>query len=99
MLLLLVAVLALLLHNSFLPGQILFSNDGPLGRLESQCHHLPEAFTGVWQDLNSVGFREGGAMPNITALLRLVLMPIGFSKFYVPLALLILGLGAWYFFR
>jgi hypothetical protein len=99
MLLLLVTVLGLLLHNSFLPGQILFSNDGPLGRLESQCHHLPEAFTGVWQDLNSVGFREGGAMPNITALLRLILMPIGFSKFYVPLALLILGLGAGYFFR
>ena len=99
MLVLLVGVVAVLLHNSFLPGQILFSNDGPLGRLESQCHHLPEAFTGVWQDLNSVGFREGGAMPNLTSGVRLILTPIGFSKFYVPLALVILGLGAWYFFR
>jgi hypothetical protein len=99
MLLLLAAVVAFLLHNSFLPGQILFSNDGPLGRLESQCHHLPEAFTGVWQDLNTVGFREGGALPNITSGLRLVLTPVGFSKFYVPVALVILGLGAWCFFR
>ena len=99
MLLLLVAVVALLLHDSFLPGQILFSNDGPLGRLESQCHRLPQAFTGVWQDLNSIGYREGGALPNLTSGLRLVLGPVFFAKFYVPVALVILGLGAWYFFR
>ncbi len=99
MLLLLVGVVAFLMHDSFLPGEILYSNDGPLGRLESRCHQLPQAFTGVWQDLNSVGYREGGALPNITSGLRLVLGPVLFAKFYVPIALVLLGLGAWYFFR
>ncbi len=99
MLLLLAGVLLLLMPDSFLPGQILFSNDGPLGRLVSQCHRMPDAFNGVWQDLNLIGFREGGAMPNITSGLRLLLGPVAFSKFYVPLALLLLGLGAFCFFQ
>ena len=99
MFLLLAVIVSLLFGASFLPGHTLFSNDGPLGRLVSQCHRLPDAFTGVWEDLNSVGYREQGALPNITYALRLVLKPVGFSKFYVPIALIILGLGAWCFFR
>lgn len=99
MLLTLVVVITLLLGRSYLPGHTLFSNDGPLGRLESQCHRLPGAFTGVWQDLNSIGYREGGAMPNLTYGLLYLLKPVLFSKFYVPAALLMLGLSAWCFFR
>lgn len=93
------ALLALLFHKSFFPGQVLFSNDGPLGRLVSQCHRLPDIFSGAWQDLNVMGIREGGALPNISSGLRLLLGPVGFSKFYAPLALLILGVSAWTFFR
>lgn len=99
MLLLPGVVLALLLHQSFQPGYTLFSNDGPLGRLVSQCHRVPEAFTGVWQDLNTLGYREVGAVPSATYALRLVLGPVAFSKFYTPLALWFLGLGAWCYFR
>jgi len=91
--------LIVLFHRSFLPGDILFSNDGPLGRQVSECHRLPDAFTGVWQDLEGVGYREGGAVPSITSGLRLVLGPVGYSKFYGPLALLLLGMCAWCFFR
>jgi hypothetical protein len=91
--------MALLFGRSCLPGQILFSNDGPLGRLLSDCRQLPGAFLGVWQDLNFAGYREGGALPNLTYGLRLVLGPLLFSKFYAPLALVVLGLGAWCFFR
>lgn len=99
MLLLLSGILTLLMLNSFFPGEILFSNDGPLGRLVSQCHRMPQAFMGVWQDLNLTGYREGGSMPNITSGLRLLFGPVGFAKFYIPITLLLLGLGAYCFFQ
>ncbi|HWF18777.1 MAG TPA: hypothetical protein VG754_05890, partial [Verrucomicrobiae bacterium] len=99
MLLLLVVIITILLGGAFLPGRTLFSNDGPLGRLMSQCHRLPDAFHGVWEDLNSVGYREQGALPNITDGLLLLLHPILLSKFYAAIAILILGLSAWCFFR
>jgi hypothetical protein len=99
MLALLLVTLSLFFHGVFLPGHTLFSNDGPLARLMSECHKLPERFTGCWQDLNSAGYREPGAMPNISFGLLLLLKPVLFSKFYVITALLLLGLGAWCFFR
>ena len=99
MFVLLFIALSLFFHGVFLPGHTLFSNDGPLARLMAESHKLPERFTGCWQDLNSAGYREPGAMPNITYALLLLLKPIGFSKFYVIAALLVLGLGAWCFFR
>ena len=92
-------ILSVLFFSSYLPGFTIFSNDGPLGVLTSQCRQLPDEFLGVWQDLNSIGSREGGAVPNLSFGLNWLLGPVGFSKFYVPVALLILGLGAWCFFR
>src|ERR1043165_3099091 len=97
--LVLLGVLSLLFHGVFLPGQIVFSNDGPLGTQMSKSHALPEIFSGTWQDLNTIGFREGSAAPDITFGLLYLLGPVGFAKFYAPLALLFLGLGAWCFFR
>ena len=87
------------MRQSFSPDKVLSSNDGPLGRLMSECHHLPEAFTGTWEDLNAVGYREQGALPNVTCGLRLLLTPLWFAKFYAPIALLVLGVCAWCFFR
>ncbi len=98
-LVLLLAILAVLFSGSFVPGQIMASNDAPLGRMLAECHQLPARFSGCWNDINSVGYREGEVVPDITAALLLVLKPIIFSKFYPALALLILGLGAWCFFR
>ena len=83
----------------FLPNQTILSNDGPLGRLMSQSHQLPERFSGCWQDLNALGFREGAAVPGISSTLQMILRPVLFSKFYAPIGLAILGLGAWCFFR
>src|SRR5262249_45627147 len=80
-------------------GHTLFSNDGPLARLMSDSHRLPDRFTGSWQDLNALGYREAAASPNVSFGLQWLLKPVAFSKFYAPLALLILGLSAWYFFR
>jgi hypothetical protein len=99
MLVLLFITLSLFFHGVFPPGHTLFSNDGPLARLMSESHKLPERFTGCWQDLNYAGYREPGAMPDISYGLLLLLKPVGFSKFYVITALMVLGLGAWCFFR
>ena len=95
---LLLATLSLLLHGVYLPKQTLFSNDGPLGRIMSQCHQLPDRFTGCWDDLNGIGLNGGIAAPSITFGLMLLLKPVLFSKIYVLVALMILGLGVWWFF-
>jgi hypothetical protein len=99
MVLLLALVLSGLLCSTFLPGNIPFSNDGPLGRLMAQCHRLPARFTGCWEDLNLLGDRDWGAAPSISFGLEYLLGPFVFAKFYAVLALLVLGLGAWTFFR
>src|SRR5258707_7380913 len=65
MLLILAALLSFVLRGVFLPGQIMFSNDGPLGSLMAQCHRLPERFFGSWHDLNLIGYSEGSAPPGI----------------------------------
>jgi hypothetical protein len=96
---LLCVLLGALFGRSFLPGQTIFSNDGPLGTLIQESRHLPEIFTGEWSDLNSIGTRGGGALPSISYGILYLLGPIGFAKFDVPIALLILGLGAWCCFR
>jgi len=97
--LLLAGVLVVLFMGVFQPGHTLFSNDGPLGVHLMNSHKLPETFTGSWEDLNTLGSRSGGALPNITYGLLYILGPVGFSKFYASLTLLILGLGAWCFFK
>ena len=98
-LLLYFVVLAVLFYGVFLPGQTLFSNDGPLGELMAKCHQLPQRFLGCWADLNSVGFNTGAASPGIGFGLQWLLGPVWFSKLNALLALLILGMGAWCFFR
>jgi hypothetical protein len=92
-------VLSVLLWGAFLPQQIAFSNDGPLGRLVAQCHRLPARFTGCWDDLNLLGFRDWDTAPSISLGLQYLLGPFVFAKFYPLVALLILGVGAWCFFR
>jgi hypothetical protein len=96
---LLLVLLSILFWRSYLPGEVVFSNDGPLGRLNSACHALPERFTGCWEDLNSVGLSALSAPPNISFGLQCLLGPVLFAKFYPIAALLFLGLGAWCFFR
>lgn len=98
MLLLVFIILSVLFRYNYLPGFTLASNDGPIGTLKSDSHKLPEEFFGGWQDLNSVGIREG-TWPSITYFLLCTLKPIGYSKLYAPIGLLLLGLGAWSFFR
>jgi energy-converting hydrogenase Eha subunit A len=55
--------------------------------------------TGLWQDLNWLGSPAPSPSPTISTLLRLVTSPLVYSKFFCPIALVILGLCAWFCFR
>lgn len=99
MVLALLAVLLLLFHRSFEAGELLFSSDGPLGANAAAYAGMPEAFTGMWNDLNWLGAPAGSAFPSTTYLLLWLFGPVFFAKFYAPVCLLILGLSAWLFFR
>ena len=96
---LLAVVLAVLFAKSFLPGYVHFSNDGPLGQMNAACAKMPGVLTGSWFDLNDIGSSSGAMAPGISAMLSWVLGPVGCSKFFQPLCLFILGIGAWVFFR
>lgn len=95
----LTAVLSAMFFHAFLPGNVLFSNDGPLGAQHAESHRLPGLFKGAWEDLNSVGYRAVSASPNLTNTFFLLLGPFGYSKFFAAIALFILGMGAWCYFR
>jgi hypothetical protein len=97
--LLLVIVLACLFWRSFLPGFVHFSNDGPLGMQNAAWMHMPEGLTGQWYDLNSIGLNHGMFPPSLTFIILWMLGPVGYAKFLAPVALLIIGLGACFFFR
>jgi len=98
-LLLLAGVLALLFWQSFLPDFVHFSNDGPLGQQMTEWTRLPAGMTGMWDDLNDVGFNAGTFSLGVNTLIRWGLGPLGYSKFLAPVALFILGVGAWTYFR
>jgi hypothetical protein len=95
----LIVILGLLFWKSFLPDYVHFNNDGPLGIQNTEWTRLPSGLFGMWNDLNSIGFSGGAFPPNLTMFIRWVLGPVGCSKFLAPIALFILGLGAWAFFR
>jgi hypothetical protein len=96
---LLAAVLSLLFWRSFEPDYVHFSNDGPLGQQMAAYCQLPQAATSIWDDLNSLGSNCGSNPPEISGLLRWWLQPVGLAKFFAPVTVFILGLGAWAFFR
>src|SRR5689334_7815757 len=91
----LTAVLGVLFFNSFRPGYVHFSNDGPLGSQIASPFKLPEAFSGVWNDLNWLGVNGGTFLIDITSLTKFVLGPVGFAKFLPPVAIFLVGLCSW----
>jgi hypothetical protein len=96
---LLALTLCILFYRSFNPDCVVFSNDGPLGQAHASWSRVPAAFFGIWIDLNDIGFSGGAAAPSISCLVSWLFGPFGFAKFYAPICLFILGLGAWTFFR
>lgn len=96
---LLVAVLLVLFIRSLTPELVLFANDGPLGANAAKAFEPPSSFRAVWSDLNWLGHNSVAQPVTITYVLLWLLGPVGFAKFYGPITLLLLGLGAWLFFR
>ena len=98
-LLLLVVVLLVVLGGLFAPslksGWTLFLNDGPLGSLMADYTKAPGSFFGIWQDLNWVGANGGSLLPSFTFGEFWLFGPVAFSKFHAPIALFVLGIGAW----
>ena len=97
--LLLLIVLAILFWRSFLPGFVHFSNDGPLGMQNAAWLDFPESMSGQWYDLNSIGNSAGASSPDVATLIRWTIGTVGYAKFLAPIALWILGVGAWFCFR
>jgi len=100
LLLCLTIILGFLFKDVFFKREItLFSNDGPLGVINSEALRVPGAFTGMWMDLYWLGSNASAASVSITYLLVWLLSPVGYAKFYEPISLFLLGLCAWAFFR
>src|ERR1035441_10258351 len=95
----LVLLLAFLFRDGLLPGRTVFSNDGPLGAIITECARLPGGFSGFWVDVNWIGFAGPSSTPDVSSALSLLLGPLIFSKTYAPFSLLFLGLSAWLCFR
>src|SRR6266704_2778062 len=96
---LLTAVLAILFYRSFHINEVVFSNDGPYGAMVAQQNRMPGIMSGLWQDLNWLGDQVPSPSPSVSAALRLITSPLGFSKTFCPAALFILGICAWFCFR
>ena len=57
------AALAVLFYRSFLPHQVLFANDGPLGAMVAECNRLPGRFFGTWRNISWIGVEAPSAAP------------------------------------
>ena len=95
----LVAILSILFHKSFQPGQVVFSNDGPLGALNSQADQTLGNLKGAWQPLNWLGTAQPGATPSLVTTMLWLFGPLVHAKILPLICLLILGLCAWFYFR
>src|SRR5271163_4088392 len=96
----LLVMLCILFYRSFLPHQVLFSNDGPLGIISAQSvvTHL-DSLEGGWLDLNWFGNESVSSFPNFTFFIAILYSPEAYARFAGPIGLLALGLSAWLFFR
>jgi hypothetical protein len=92
-------VLAVLFAKSFLPDYVHFSNDGPLGQQNTAWQRFPGNLTGAWDELNDIGTSSGTSSPDFSIIADWLLGPLGYSKFFTPISLFVLGMGAWTFFR
>lgn len=99
--------LIFLFRPSFQEGMVMFSNDGPLGRVAAHAVYDETAFAGYWMDLYWLGREMPSAPFNVTLAIYHIIGPpifgldgaVNFLKFYGPLSLLLLGFSSWLFCR
>lgn len=103
----LVVIIGLMFRGGFRPGYTVASNDGPLGVIHAGWTQLPDALSGMWEDLNWVGFPYPTPLVDVTQISNLLCKWIGgrdegpvlFSKIYAPMAIFFVGICAWICFR
>jgi hypothetical protein len=95
----LAVVVAFLFRDSFRSEMAMFANDGPLGLVAAACNSFPQGWSGIWADLNWLGFNGGSMPPDLTSVLAWTLGPVHFIKFYPGITVIALGLAACLFFR
>jgi len=89
----------MLFWRGFLPGYVVFSNDGPLGVMVAEWNRLPGILTGMWADLNWIGSAYPAPALAISTALRLVTSPLLCAKIYPAFSLFVVGMSAWICFR
>ena len=72
-----VVLLVVLFFRSFVPGQALFANDGPLGASMARMYKMPTGFFGIWNDLFWLGLDSGSFPPNFYGGMRFLFGPLG----------------------
>ncbi len=99
LLLLLGGTLAVLCHEGFRPYEVFWANDVSLGALMESSSQLPGAIFACWGDYWGLGGQSLAYPPNLSILCTALLSPVLYIKLCVPLSMLFLGFGAWFFFR
>src|ERR1700709_815721 len=66
---LLALVLSVLFWKSYLPNQVVFASDDPLGGMTAEQTRMPGTIKGAWSDLNWLGNETLSPSPDITTLL------------------------------
>ncbi len=92
-------IVAVMFHQSFKPGLVHFSSDGPLGIMAAEDLSLPEGFTGFWFDSNWLGASLGTASPTFTFFMMWLFSPVMAAKFLAPTFVFVAGLAAAFCFR
>lgn len=102
-------VLFVLFFKAFLPGYVVFSNDGPLGAMVADQNRflkidekaVATTLTGLWADLNWIGSPYPAPAPSLTSLFGVLTFKWipGWSAFYPQFSLLVLGVFTWWCFR
>jgi len=99
LLLLLGGTLAVLCREGFRPYEVFWANDVSLGALMESSSRLPGAIFACWGDYWGLGGQSFAYPPNLSILCTALLSPVLYIKLCVPLSMLFLGFGAWFFFR
>jgi hypothetical protein len=91
--------LAVLCHEGFLPHRVHWANDMPLGAMMDSSDRLPGTFAGHWSNLLYIGGPVPSSSPSVCTVLQMIFPPEIYLKIFLPLSMLFLGIGAWFFFR
>lgn len=99
LLLFLGGALSVLCYQAYLPHRVFWANDVPLGAMLDPSAQLPGTFAGHWGILYYIGGSSPSSSPSLSTLLQMIVSPYVYLRIFAPLTMLVLGVGAYTFFR